>query len=485
MNAQRVARADLVGQLPAARDVDDAALAGAVASGARLLILDDDPTGTQTVRDVPVVTRWTVDDLEWALGTGAPGVFVSTNSRSLPGPQAATVQRAVLRAAREAAARAGVDYVVCSRGDSTLRGHFDVETAAIADELAAGEGWPTDAVVLVPAYVDAGRITVDGTHYAAEGDDLVPVGQTPYARDATFGYRSSDLPSWVEEVTAGRVRHDDVVTLTVAALRRDGAAAVGDALARVPHGGVLAVDAVDDGDLRVAALGLLQAEARGARLVYRVGPSFVRARLAQRPHPALSDDELRAVVARGAAPGRAAHGLIVVGSHVPMTTRQLARLRATRPVHDVELDVAALLAAPSPEAAVAPLVSRAAAALADGPVVLSTSRTLVEGGDGEASLEIARRVSAAVVAAVRGVVAAEQPAYVVAKGGITSSDVASKALGVVRATVEGTLLPGIVSVWRALDGAAVGLPYVVFAGNVGDEDGLATVVGRLERAAGD
>ncbi len=250
---------------------------------------------------------------------------------------------------------------------------------------------------------------------------------------------------------------------------------------------MLAVDAVEDGDLRVAALGLLAAEAGGARLVYRTGPSFVRARLAQRPHPALSDDELRVVLARADAgasgTGHASHGLVVVGSHVPMTTRQLARLRATHPIHEVELDAAALLAAPSPEAVVAGLVGRAVGFLADGPVVLSTSRTLVEGADGDASLAIARRVSAAVVAAARGIVAGVRPAYVVAKGGITSSDVAATALRMVRATVEGTLLPGIVSLWRALDGDAVDLPYVVFAGNVGDEDGLATVVGRLERAA--
>ncbi|MBN9200813.1 MAG: hypothetical protein J0H70_05510, partial [Microbacterium chocolatum] len=43
---------------------------------------DDDPTGTQAVADLPVLSRWGVDDLGWALDTGAAAVYVLTNTRS-------------------------------------------------------------------------------------------------------------------------------------------------------------------------------------------------------------------------------------------------------------------------------------------------------------------------------------------------------------------------------------------------------------------
>ena len=71
-----------------------------------------------------------------------------------------------------------------------------------------------------------------------------------------------------------------------------------------------------------------------------------------------------------------------------------------------------------------------------------------------------------------------RPAWVVAKGGITSHDVAARGLGIRRATVLGQLFPGLVSVFRPVDAApeAVGTPYVVFAGNVGDETTLASVI---------
>jgi uncharacterized protein YgbK (DUF1537 family) len=115
--------------------------------------------------------------------------------------------------------------------------------------------------------------------------------------------------------------------------------------------------------------------------------------------------------------------------------------------------------------------------------VLSTSRTLVTGADEAASLDVARRVSAALTRTVARVVADRRPGYVVAKGGITSSDVATDALGIDRAVVRGSLLPGIVSLWDPVSGPSAGMPYVVFAGNVGDADSLADVVDRLEGAA--
>ena len=88
-----------------------------------------------------------------------------------------------------------------------------------------------------------------------------------------------------------------------------------------------------------------------------------------------------------------------------------------------------------------------------------------------------RTVSTAVVEVVQAALAAH-PAWVVAKGGITSHDVAVRGLGIRRAEVIGQLFPGMVSVFRPIEAApeAVGTPYVVFAGNVGDDDTLADVV---------
>jgi uncharacterized protein YgbK (DUF1537 family) len=179
------------------------------------------------------------------------------------------------------------------------------------------------------------------------------------------------------------------------------------------------------------------------------------------------------------------HGLITVGSHVALTTRQLDRLRVKGKIIELELDVRTLLDDASRERHVDEIAGQAAKLLrneADSDIVIRTSRTLVKGSDAVSSLVIARTVSAALVGTVRSIVSQIRPAFVLAKGGITSSDTATEGLEIRRAWCRGTMLPGIISLWEPVAGLAQGIPYIVFAGNVGDDDALAAVVDTLRSA---
>ena len=453
---------DRLTALPPARRVPAEQVADALAGTPTVVVLDDDPTGTQTVRDLPVLTRWSADDVDWALAQGTPAFFVLTNTRSLGPADAAARNREVVRTCLGAARRCGVEVVFASRGDSTLRGHFPLETDAIAEEAGA-----PDAVVLAPAYTDAGRITLDGVHWLRDGDELTPVAESEFAADATFGYRASRLADWVAEKSGGAIPAADVAEVGIESLRAGPVV--------LPRGRVIVLDAVVDDDLRAAVLAVLAAEREGARFVYRVGPSFVRARVGQGEQPPLSDPELAGAVGTGH--GHIGHGLVVVGSHVGRTSRQLDRLAARRDLARVEIDVPTVLDGGSRH--LEDTVAAVEASLGQRTTVLSTSRTLVTGRDEAESLEIARRVSAALTGVTRRVVAGYAPAYVLAKGGITSSDVATEALAADRAWVRGSLLPGIVSLWAPTSGP----PLAVFPGNVGDDDAVADVVDRLEEAA--
>jgi uncharacterized protein YgbK (DUF1537 family) len=467
---------DLAG-LPASASVPAQSVQRALSGARRVVVLDDDPTGTQTVRDLPVLTRWTVDDIRWALRQDVPGFFVVTNTRSLAPADAAARDREVVLACLAAAEQAGdegVQLAFASRGDSTLRGHYPLETDVIAELV------PVDAVLLCPAYIDAGRLTIDGVHYVRTADGLCPVADSEFARDATFGYRSSRLAEWVEEKTQGRIRADDVMELTLDVIRGATTDALRDRLVEACDGRVIAVDAVDDNDLRAVVLAVLAAEAAGSRFVYRVGPSFVRARVGQEAVAPIEDARLAALVRPRPQSRPGAHGLVVVGSHVGQTNRQLARLAERRRFVGIELDVRTVIDDAWAADHIHAAVTAATEALGDSLVVVSTSRALLTGADEAASLEIARRVSAALTRVVGEIVAVRRPSFVVAKGGITSADLATEALGIGRAWVRGSLLPGIVSLWEAASGPAVGLPYVVFAGNVGGDDALADVVDRLE-----
>lgn len=470
---------ELVQGYPTAEPVVAAAIAERVAAAGRVLVvLDDDPTGTQSVADLPVLTGWSTDDLAWALRTGKSAVYVMTNSRSLDPVDAAVRNREVVIAALQASRETGVAVDFVSRSDSTLRGHFPLETDTIAACLAEQSGRTIDAVVIVPAFGEAGRVTVGGVHYAGTvAGGFVPVGQTEFARDATFGYSSSDLREWVEEKTAGRYRAADVVALTLDVLRV-GPEAVAQVLSTLTGGVPVVVDCVEENDLRILALGLDLAQRAGKDLLYRVGPPFVRARIGQEVHAPLTAHD----VARIHAAGRgqlAAGGLVVVGSHMALTTRQLDVLRERRAPTEVEVSVADVLDPVRRDAHLATVVRTVVDGLARGNVVVGTSRTLVTGEDGASSLDIARRVSTAVIEVVQAVLAARPPRFVVAKGGITSSDVATRGLAIRRAVVRGPMLPGIVSLWEPSDGPARGIPFIVFAGNVGGDDSLVDVVDTL------
>ena len=469
-------KSDLTAGMPPTPDISAEDVQRARAGGARqLVVLDDDPTGTQSVAELPVLNSWEEEDLRWALETEAPAVYVMTNSRSLPPEQAAERNREVVRASLAAASSLGREVDFVSRGDSTLRGHYPLEPATIIETLAEAD-IAIDGVILLPAFGDAGRITVGGIHYAGnDADGFVPVGETEFARDATFGYKSSDLREWVEEKTEGAITAEDVAVVDLTTLRSEPekTAAI---LAGLSNGQPAAADIVEEADIRALALALLAAQKEGKRFVYRVGPPFVRAMIGQPIVEPLTAEDVSSIRSEESVNG----GLIVVGSHVALTTRQLNNLRERRTPREFVIEVTKVLS-DERHAHLEEIVANVAEALREGNAVVSTSRTLVKGVDGEDSLRIAREVSDAVVAVVRKVLDIAPPRFVIAKGGITSSDVASRGLEIGRAVVRGPMLPGIVSLWEPIMGPAQGIPYIVFAGNVGNDQSLADVVDKLSQ----
>ena len=431
-----------------------------LAAGQRsLIVLDDDPTGTQTVYDLPVLTEWTVATLRTELALGTPTFYILTNSRSLPLPAAQELNAEIGRNLLAAAQATGRDFAVVSRSDSTLRGHYPGET----DALTAALGQQVDATLIIPFFLEGGRFTINDVHYVAEGDQLVPAAATPFARDAAFGYHNSDLRAWVEEKTAGRVATAAVASITIDDVRLGGPDAVAQKLLNLPTGSVCIVNCAGTRDMEVFVSGLLKAEAACRHFLYRTAATFVQVRAGLAPRALLTAADLNLPTTGG--------GLIVVGSYVPKSTTQLNALLTQPDLVQVEVNVDALLDDGQQAGEVARTIAVTTNALQRGQdVVVYTSRRLITGADAVSSLAIGQRVSASLVALVQGL--GVRPRYLIAKGGITSSDLATKALGVKRALVRGQILPGI-PLWEVgVESRYPGLVYVVFPGNVGGDDAL-------------
>lgn len=440
------------------------------AAGRRIVVLDDDPTGSQSMHGVPVVT--VLDEREYRFAMAQPSTsFVLTNTRSLPAADAAEVTTRVATSVLRHGRELGAPVWLVSRSDSTLRGHVVAEVEALRAVRRRVTGRDYRGVLLVPAYFEAGRFTEGDVHWAVVGGRPVPVGGTEFARDATFGYSSSNLREFLAQRSGGTIAAADVVSVSLDDIRVGGPQRVAEILRGVSQGRFVVVNATDYADLEIVALGLL---AVPDDFLFRTGPSFVRALSGVDPIGPVT----AASIWPGGHPG--GHGLVVVGSHVGQTSRQLAVARERGGLAAVEVDAATLADPERAPAAVAEAAGRVGAALAGSDVVLFTSRDLVVGDGGLSSLAIARAVSAGVAEVVARSLAA-RPAWVVAKGGITSHDVAVRGLGMRRAVVVGQVFPGMVSVLRPVRAVpeAMGVPYVVFAGNVGDERALADVVDLL------
>jgi uncharacterized protein YgbK (DUF1537 family) len=441
------------------------------ASGRKLVVLDDDPTGTQTVHSIPVLTGWSVDSLCAELTDNGSCFYLLTNSRSLTLPDAQALNAEIGRNLRAASAEAGRAFAVVSRSDSTLRGHFPGEVEALVSALETD----FDAWLIIPYFLEGGRYTINDVHYVAEGDHLIPAGETPYARDASFGYAASNLRMWVAEKTSGRIQAADVATITLDDLRLGGPDVVAEKLLSLPHGAMCAVNSASYRDQEVFVVGLLEAEAGGKRYLYRTAASFVRVRAGIVPRPLLTQTDLNLPGSGG--------GLFIVGSYVPKTTSQLHTLLDQPGVVPVELSVRALLDETLREDAIARAARAANEALAGGQdVAIFTSRDLITGDDAESNLAIGSSVSDGLIATVRAIQA--QPRYLVGKGGITSSDVATKGLDVKKAGVMGQILPGV-PVWQlGPESRYPNSAYIVFPGNVGDADSLAAIRSKLRLSRG-
>jgi uncharacterized protein YgbK (DUF1537 family) len=389
--------------------------------------------------------------------TAGRAAYLVTNARALRPADAAAVTR---QAADAVLAQAPAARLVL-RGDSTLRAHFVEEH----DAVCRARGWADAAAVLVPALPAAGRVTREGVHYLlADDGTAVPIGETEFARDPELGYRPSHLLDWAECRSGGRFRADEGAVGALDAVRGPAAgraiASAIDAVASQRRLGVVAIDAETDRDIGTIVSGIEAAWANGTRFVLRCSPA---------PAAALAGATARATIEVPAA----SRVLVLCGSFVERTTRQLARLAAANPGVLVEVDVAAAGADAAAEGRRAG--ARARALLDERSIaVVATPRVHEHGHAGRAAGDRLTEALATVAAEL-----APEVDLLVLKGGATSASIVADGLGADVVDVVGPVGHGA-SLW-SVPARPGGLPVVVAPGNVGTDDALVDLVGGARR----
>lgn len=439
----------------------------------KFIVLDDDPTGVQTVHDIHVFTDWTVESLKEGLLGEEKLFFVLTNSRGLTEEETTVLHKELAHNAVLASKETGRKFVFISRSDSTLRGHFPLETQLLAQILKEEAGQETDGEVLMPFFKEGGRFTVDNVHYVKYGDELVPAAETEFAKDKTFGYCHSCLPDYIEEKTKGEYPAGEVTCISMEELRGGRVEEIQKKLMQVSGFGKVVVNALDYEDITVFAAALYRAMKVGKTFLFRSAAGLVKVLGGISTIPLLTADKMckhtfESAEKRG--------GIIVVGSHTKKTTSQLEALRSIEGLEFIEFDSDQVLSG-TLEKEVDRVVGISEEYIKKGTTVVAyTKRKLleIEGDTPEAALQRSVQISEGVQALVGRLTV--EPAFVIAKGGITSSDVGVKALKVKKARVLGQIRPGI-PVWQTgKESKFPGIPYVIFPGNVGDETTLKEAV---------
>ena len=468
----KVSKEKLFAQIPAADEaaVDVALTKELLDFDRKIIVLDDDPTGVQTVNGIHVYTDWTEESIAAGFAEENRMFFILTNSRAFQTAQTEAEHRTIAARVAAEARRTGKEFMLISRSDSTLRGHYPLETVTLARTLEES-GERIDGEVLMPFFKEGGRFTIGDVHYVQEGAELTPAGDTEFARDKTFGYTSSDMKEYIEEKTQGAFRAADVVSISLDDLRAMRVDVIIKQLMAVTDFRKVIVNAVDYVDVKVFAIAMIRAMKAGKHFLFRTAAAWTKVIGGVTDKPLLRRDEL-------VVPGNANGGLIIIGSHVKKTTEQFEKLHELDAVKFVEFNHLLVLDTPRLEEELQRIIRETEDAIRHGmTVAVYTGRKRFDAGSEEESLRVSVQISDALTSIVRRL--SVQPAFLIAKGGITSSDVGTKGLSVRRALVLGQVAPGI-PVWQTgAESKFPGMSYIIFPGNVGAVETLRDVVKML------
>lgn len=432
------------------------------ANNKKIVVLDDDPTGVQTVHDISVYTNWDKDSIRQGFEEENNLFYVLTNSRGFTEEQTTKAHHEIAEVVDEVARETGKEYIFISRSDSTLRGHYPLETQLLKADYEKNTGKTIDGEIMCPFFKEGGRFTIDNVHYVKYGEELVPANETEFAKDKTFGYTAYTMPEYIEEKTKREYKAADVTCISLEDIHNMDIDKIEEQLMEVTGFNKVIVNAVDYADVKVFCTALYRAMAKGKVFMFRTAAAIVKVMGAVTDQPLLTREQM---VVKETTNG----GIVVVGSHTEKTTKQVECLKELKDIEFIELDATLVKDDNAFEAEVSRCLAREEECIRAGKTVCCyTTRALItaDTGDKEDELRLSVKISDAVQSLVGRL--SITPSFVIAKGGITSSDVGTKALEVKKANVLGQIKPGI-PVWQTGEESKFPLtPYVIFPGNVGE-----------------
>ena len=428
----------------------------------KYIVLDDDPTGIQTVHDILVLVKYDDNSLIEAFKDQRNMFYISTNSRAFLENETKEYHTVLTNKLIKISRMLGYTFTIISRGDSSLRGHFPLETKTIYNVLKEN-GINIDGEIICP-YLDGIRKTIDDVHYIVD-KKLIPVGESEFAKDKTFSFTSSDLKDYVQEKTKGEYKASSCISIK----ESDDVDTIISKLNSVSNFNKVIVNCVCLDDLKKFVKAYKKSN---KKFIFRCAASLVKE---------LGEISDKDYLSKQDCISDGLGGLILAGSHVNKTTSQLAYLsRHDDSLEYIEFNQHKVLDGTLHDEALrcAKLVSEKLKE--DKTVVLQTRRDRVDFKDGDKDSQL--KMATSISRELTGVLSLldVKPKFLVSKGGITSYDCLSIGLSVKKALALGQIEKNIGVVKILDDSKFKNMPVVIFPGNVGGEETLYKVIERLK-----
>jgi len=435
----------------------------------KFVILDDDPTGIQTIHGCLLLTSWEPEYLEAALGDNQPFFYILTNSRAYAPYEVTSIISEIMKNLITVNRSLKYQIVFISRSDSTLRSHFPLEINTILHYWEREIHTNVDAIFLVPAFFEGNRITYNNTHFIRFKETDTPTDQTEFARDSVFGYSSSYLPLYIEEKTKHRIKAKQVQSISLSQLQPDYKKELNDYLYNLQNRQMVIVNATKYEHLDYFSDAILSFIKKGKTFLFQSAASFVKS-LTKNPDQPLLNHKI--ISEKGP-------GLFVIGSYIHQTTMQLQELIEKTSVVPLEIDIHKILKEKDYQQLLFDFKKKIGSLLEKNvtPVVFTSRQETYLNSKGERII-LGQKISNFLSELVMDLI--PKPAFLVAKGGITSHQILAKGLQIKQSRVLGQILPGVPVISLPGTHYYPFLPYIIFPGNVGDKNALVDIFKKLK-----
>ncbi len=443
----------------------------------KFVVIDDDPTGSQTVHDCLLLLKWDCSTLVKGFESKSNLFFILANTRSLSEKDAKLIIEEICKNLKTVIASQFYEeeIIFISRGDSTLRGHNFLEPSALNSCLG-----PFDATFHIPAFIEGKRLTINGAHFV----DKTPIDKTIFARDKIFGYETSNVKNLLFQKSKSKLNLDDIQNIFLSdleILNDEENNIIFKKLKDLKNNKHVIVDVENYSQIKKFSL-IIKKLTKQKKFLFRTAASFISSISEKNSvrHGETFFSNLRIRTKEKIF----LPGLVIVGSHVELSTIQLKNLLEISTCKPIELDVFEFFKISASENNQKKrnlfknkFLKEIRFSFEQGKTpVLFTSRKFMSLDNSE-QFNFYNSLAFFIAELVADL--KYEIGYLVSKGGITTNVILSDGLNADYVYLEGQILTGISVVTCSLKNDEK-LPIVTHPGNIGSKDSLVNIWKVLE-----